>query len=676
MAEMQNNRWIPSDQDFAVRVEVDDLAGFFSKKLLIEPGVAAMVLDNGQSVGKVPSGLYTLESFAQRLAFWSSRRITAILTRENAVFLELSCDELPTREMLLVDVRVRVGIQVDDVALFQRNLLGAKAALTMSDLDNLLRPIARQAIWETIGRLSIRDLTGKQARADLELCMSQAFGTSLLRAGLKFTEVQTLSVAHPQYDEQRRRVGELWLQREGLEFDEQKAQLAADERLAAIRGQERTDELDILAQQVAADRMEGEVATKVRRVGIRKSLREAILADKFAEGNAEEQLAVFRQQVDTQKLLREDEYQSLVETVRARGADRDALRQQLLRRLEIEQQAELAALRLQFDHAQKVRTRQAEIELTKINDDEASRRWRQQLEKEAAEASQRHDMALQRIESDRQVALRAAQDQRDEALKEVLSRQEIDRSVGEIELARAQRAQRMATMELEIRSSQQQAEIDLKARRAHSEREINRNEQLDQLERLRQVQQLNIDYLRQEAELRIREKQVDAEIIVLREDKASQREIARLQSLRGMSDIELVAGAENASVLADLLKHRASEQTTQEVARANALASQLHDGKLEELRQRLQQAESQAAQNLVGQKQRDTDQTIALMREMLLNQQEAFGKFGTNLEHVTRNLGPQHPQVAPQVIVVQPPPGQPGAAPGTSTDGPHETPPG
>jgi hypothetical protein len=53
-----------------------------------------------------------------------------------------------------------------------------------------------------------------------------------------------------------------------------------------------------------------------------------------------------------------------------------------------------------------------------------------------------------------------------------------------------------------------------------------------------------------------------------------------------------------------------------------------------------------------------------LMREMLQGQHAAFGQFGTNLENVTRNLGPQ-PQVAPPPAASQHPPAS--TPPGSTT---------
>ena len=52
MAELHNNRWVAGPDDFAVRVELADVSGFFSKTLTIEPGVRALFLERGVSVGE------------------------------------------------------------------------------------------------------------------------------------------------------------------------------------------------------------------------------------------------------------------------------------------------------------------------------------------------------------------------------------------------------------------------------------------------------------------------------------------------------------------------------------------------------------------------------------------------------------------------------------------------
>ena len=157
MTELHNNLWIAGEHDFATRVEITDVSGFFSKTLTIEPGVRAMILERGQTVGEVPPGQYTLQGLTDKLKFWTKKSITAILTRQGEVPLELECSGLATSELLDVEVAVRLGLQIDDVALFQKNLLASRPTLTLDDLKDIVQPIVQQALWETVGRMSIKD---------------------------------------------------------------------------------------------------------------------------------------------------------------------------------------------------------------------------------------------------------------------------------------------------------------------------------------------------------------------------------------------------------------------------------------------------------------------------------------------------------------------------------------
>ena len=78
---LNNNRWSVSEDDFAVRVMIPDVKGFFkgltslgSSQLIIEPGTRALVVEDGVLVGEVPPGSYTLESFDERLQFWRKKQ--------------------------------------------------------------------------------------------------------------------------------------------------------------------------------------------------------------------------------------------------------------------------------------------------------------------------------------------------------------------------------------------------------------------------------------------------------------------------------------------------------------------------------------------------------------------------------------------------------------------------
>jgi len=636
MTELQNNRWMAADNDFATRVEIGDVSGFFSKSLTVEPGTRALILERGQSVGEVSPGQYTLQGLTDRLKFWTKKSITAILIRQGEVPLELECTGLSTSEFLEVDVKVRLLIQLEDVALFQKNLLASRSTLTLADLKSIVLPIVQQSLWETIGRLSIQDLTGPQARTDIELCVGQALGTALIRNGLKFTQVQTLAVSHPEYDESRLRVGTLFLQRQGMEQDRAAAQLAADKLLAQIENQEKTNDLDILAEQVAADRMEGDLAVRLRRVGIRKQMREAARAGLFDRIQSEAEVEAFLQQRDKESLLRDDELNTLKQVLADQTADRAAVRTQLLKKLDIEQQADLQAIKVDLDFAQRIRTRNHEIALAELNDSEDSRVWVRQLQKESADAEHRRQEDLRQLEHERIQAATFARDGRMEEWDEQQHRSQMDRVQGDIEIVQAERGQRIALVQAETRRAQALSELEIKRAQATLEQEINTNAALSQLERLKQVQELNMMVFKQQQEMNLIKLRAEADLEELKQDRASQRDIARIREMKGMDKWTLIATASetNATLLADAAKHEATQSAAVEVARAQSPAAQSNDARLEQLRAQMN-----------DQQRQHYDQMMASMQLAMQNQTIGFGQFGTIVENMSKNLAPQPPTV-------------------------------
>ena len=183
---VEENRWsAPADQ-FVTQIQLADVPGFFSKKLTIEPGTRALMIENGQFLGEVPAGSYTLETLSERLLPWHRKQTTVILARQEDVTLEISCSDVPTAENLLVAAEVRLTVQMEDVAMFHRNLLGRQTEFSTSDLQSALQPLIEQALWDSIGRMSITELSGPQVRGDLDAAIEQALGISMRRYGLRF----------------------------------------------------------------------------------------------------------------------------------------------------------------------------------------------------------------------------------------------------------------------------------------------------------------------------------------------------------------------------------------------------------------------------------------------------------------------------------------------------------
>ncbi len=285
---------------------------------------------------------------------------------------------------------------------------------------------------------------------------------------------------------------------------------------------------------------------------------------------------------------------------------------------------------MDLDYAQRLRTRQHEIDLTKLNDSEESRQWRAELERESAAAQARRAESLRQIEHDRELAHTSTTDRREDEWQETLHTQRLDRVQGEITLAQSDRVQRVDLVEIEMRKSRELTELDLQRRKAELEREINNNASNDQLDRLKEIQVLNQDAEKDHHERRLMAQRQQIELETMKEDRQSEQALKRIQAMRGMSAVELMAHSPNAAIIADALKHKSSQQAAVETARAQAAAMQATSTKHEELYQKLNETERQSA-----------DRVIAAMKEAMQGQQATFNQFVSIIEGVTRNLASQ-----------------------------------
>jgi hypothetical protein len=53
--EIQRHHWARNDQDFAIRLEADDLPGMLRKGITIEPGLNALLIERVVTRGTIPA---------------------------------------------------------------------------------------------------------------------------------------------------------------------------------------------------------------------------------------------------------------------------------------------------------------------------------------------------------------------------------------------------------------------------------------------------------------------------------------------------------------------------------------------------------------------------------------------------------------------------------------------
>jgi len=632
---LQQNRWTANPEHFAACVQVQDVSGFFAKQLVIEPGTRALIIDEGTSLGEVPPGSYTIDTFASKLKFWKRKQATAVLARQEDFGVELTCSGLPTAEHLSVDATIRLSVQIEDVALFARNLMGTRPLFTSEDLRNTLQPLVQQVLWESIGRMSITDLTGPTVREELDAAIEQALAISLKRYGMRFVSVQLVAIRHPEYDEHRKQKGEIWLQKDGLTQQKSQQEIEADRRLLEIKKQEKSNELDVLAANVDIDKDEGKLAAELRRIGIRNDLRKAMLSEDFDKIKTTDDMQKFVHERDKGDLLRREEKDELVAAFEARKDDRESARTHLVRKLELERDMEVEQVRENLNHQVKVRRLDHEISLAKLTGAKENVEWERQVEKEKKETEHRRAERVKELDSQRQLTRQQSQFTREEEWDSLVQRQRIDRLDGEVKYAQAERTGRVARLEKELRDEFARKDLDTEKLRKEWELEYASKQAGAQIDKVKALNEMNHQAAVLAFELHERKTRLDAEIVSLKEDKTHKFEIARMEAMRGMSNEALIATAnsQNAQYLAQL------KMTEATVSGSNAV-------KMAEERVKMQKEMTDAVLQAHQGANQMTQMTLAQMQALL----------GQSIAGLSHSNTPQvfMPGVAPPMMPNQP----------------------
>ena len=475
------NRWTLSSEQFARRISISDVEGFFTRQLQIEPGVRAVIIDSGRNLGEVPAGNYVIESFTEKLqSWWNRKQCDVIIVRGEDQVLQITSPPLLTADFLQVQFRTRVSVQLRDVMIFHQKLMGSRAEYTRDQLESSIAPLLSGFIHSFVSGLTMQELRTPDTWARLDSHLADHLELYLQRYGLAFGQVLTLSIVHPEYDEQLRRRGETVLMEMAAETDRLSAKMANDAAWDRVRTEDRVQQVQAALDNLKIDREQKELEQVRRRVQIRRNLRDAVLSDKFDKLQTAADLADFVRDLDCEKLLAEDELQQLKELLEQRSEDRQANRARLLQRLAIQQRLDLQVLTDECAHVLAVRRRRAELELASIDESETDRQWRRELSKEAERAEQQRSERW-KAWHDRARRFRDYwKEKRDEEVSRQAHELRYQQLQGEAELEQQQRKIRLQIMQDEQRVRTAQAKA--------SERWIE-----DQYERIRQKEQADLE---------------------------------------------------------------------------------------------------------------------------------------------------------------------------------------
>ena len=690
MPNLGDNRWRRGAEDFAIHVVVDDVRGFFSRDLMVEPGTQAILLADGANLGVVGPGKYTLDDLIERgevfLRLRSAHRMEAILVDTADTELEFVINDLLTSDPLKIKAAVAVAVIVENPMRFFQTLMRGQRSYTQKQLREYLYGEVEDAAREWVGRYAIKDLsTNFRLKQDLEQDIEMHLQQTGQRNGLRFVRVRALDLAHPYLDRVTGAQAEAFIAHE-----EAQAQFAAErlrlERERVARGMateaEITAKEDALAKRKSLftiyneeeiqklTELERRVEQAEGRAQLMGRMRESILSEKMDELRGEEALEQFLREQDKRQLLREKDWQELQQAIREGQEDHQLQRAHLLAKLSLEQQYELRQIEwlqrtdieeAQLEHELKQARRELEgrqalelqrweFELMKREREAEFTRQQRKVEemdrreRELQDTVTRLDIEMRKARTQADIAaLQREQDKADfelgalalERMKEIRRRDEMERNLHQLEVEQKR-------LEMELRAEAQRLEMRLKAERQQQEFELQRQKQTQayEIERIRTLSQAS------------------AEVVLSLAGPEQARIIADLkqtEALKGMSDSQVE------SLMASRSPHfaKALEERWKaiEAGKATDAQKELYERMLQqqaEVDRRVEQALRDALQQQAQSATREQQTAFEAMRSV---QQTA--------EAFARNTGQQQP-----VVVVTPGMGGPVVMPmGSAANG-------
>jgi len=246
---LRDNRWIPGDDELAVYFGVETLSGIFTKTLRVPATARAYILQADKAT-EVPQGEYEIEGFFTRLNhLLRSQSAEILITRTMPLPVEFSFSDLHTAEHLKISARFTVAVRIENVPAFAQHFMTVPGVVNALHLRELLEPSVRQLAAEFVGSRSMREMAkNDDLRMQLDERLQAALKVRIATYGLAVERVETIALRHDKFDNNRERVGTLW-----LVADERHVQLEHVKQLDEIYNEEEWQAIWREEQKMRAD---------------------------------------------------------------------------------------------------------------------------------------------------------------------------------------------------------------------------------------------------------------------------------------------------------------------------------------------------------------------------------------------------------------------------------------
>ena len=528
----KNHRWSAPADIFARSISIDDSEisrGILTDSIVIEPGTRACAMVDGRFLGEIPAGEFTFRDFRDKLQFWRKGQATFLLTRSDVVRLPVNCDGFVSADDVPIDMRIDVGVQIDNPVLFMNNLIGPRKEYPVHELAERLTPAVKQEAWVATARLKVDDLRGPAIAAKVAQQVVDAIAPSFRRYGLKVFSVEGML-----------------MQPSGMEKHWEKV---------------KDNNVDVAGERLTNKRMGDDVGILTERIGLREKLRDIAISDQFDQARSEEELKALISQVDKARLLRKEEIEQLFEGFEQRKGDREAVRTHICEVLDINREQELDQLRAQVSHSLEMAAKKNELELAEATNSVENAQWRNEIAREIELAEKQREERRKDLSAKWERIREARRQKHDGSWERLLHQQREEAIRTELALKEVERSRRVKLLEAEAAAQIEAQKIIAERQRREFELEIGSRESDAQFDRLKRVQDMNFDG-------HARQVKLDAELKSQAELRSQSHEIEKLKAMGTLSAEALIAASngDNARALAELKMQEAKSQADIHIA--------------------------------------------------------------------------------------------------------------
>lgn len=491
----------------ARRISPDEMRGLLNKAVVVEEAHSALLFLGGRLDQTLGPGKHSIGSILSS----KTRDAEVVLFQTSDVLLDVSAPRLLSSDPLPLSLDFRLMVKIEEPLRFWQNLAQGADSYTTGNLAAATYSVVVEGCQAFVSSRSVRELGGRQETGqELGLSLASRLEQPLTRWGLRLVSCQAVSIHCEAWDE----VNQARIEYSVATFQGQ-ADLEGRKRLFDVYQE---SEIQTMAEETSA------VIGVEKRVSLWARLRQALLSNAQEEIRSKAGLEDIVRQADKEKLLKEDEHDSLARAFAEAKEDHEKGRSFLLRRVEAEEEYELK--KLDLGHRFGLSRERLSLEVSTARQ-EMEDRWELELRRLDLEIDQERRMAQFRRE----------QEAEDRELR------------GRTQLGEARTAAAVAEIE---REQQERPELEMLL---DINTQYKASQRLDQQEQLR----IRLEAQERELELTLREDREKSETRI-RESRAQHgQELERIEVLSsvGIETLIAVSGPDQAQMLTQLARTRA-----------------------------------------------------------------------------------------------------------------------